>query len=706
MSFLSSYNSEFLSARITQKGRNAIAKGNFNIEYFQIGDSEFDYSSSFAIMTGLTTHQKVMSPFDKESGIKYPYKLDNTSGSAIYGVPIQESTTYTIRNIMGPAGYLSEYNEYNPTYSSGTTIHCGFDRMSITRLSGSTTLDVSSASGSMFYNCGFITVMFGEFGGSDPNLPVLTGNSNSYIYKVTGYTTGATYDTLYLDRPTPNLTGLTGNIHVICNDCNGEYNPCVSGSIDFEGQLNSWTLNVVWGMKPIGSDVGAIDESLSGYTSNRFVSTKSLLGYTTDDQTFTNISGTSISYPTSFVNSYGENILVEPQEQRCIAIVHFSDLGDLSGDPERFYRYDDFISYDSGSLTPIAIDRDGNDIDDYQYFEVYLPFVLYHRTTGTTYGAVFTMDSTDYYINSSINDRHQLLFRYLLDETGVKVGKVFPKNKIVVFDDQELVAILDSRSNRKFTLGAPKVNLTPSDEILANDALLSGSTNQNVWVTYLLSNSDTASPYNFLPSNYYVKVTGTTTPSDVTVKFTGTTFQYMTTALSGITDGYVAKKFKILAQRTNGSNLPSPDSWKVIDFTTQAGGDGTSYMNPTGLTGNTFVITEALYDAASIFDLETYMGSDYLLSLSATTETQFGEEQPFPGSVRLIRAIDVEQMDFKVNLPSTQFLETQNPTYVSGNKYVTEVGLLNGNKEVMVISKAAIPVQRTGTQVFSIRLDF
>ena len=54
MSFLSNNNSEFLSARITQKGRNSIAKGNFVISYFQIGDSEFDYTTPF---TGLTDHE-------------------------------------------------------------------------------------------------------------------------------------------------------------------------------------------------------------------------------------------------------------------------------------------------------------------------------------------------------------------------------------------------------------------------------------------------------------------------------------------------------------------------------------------------------------------------------------------------------------------------------------------------------------------------
>ena len=60
-----------------------------------------------------------------------------------------------------------------------------------------------------------------------------------------------------------------------------------------------------------------------------------------------------------------------------------------------------------------------------------------------------------------------------------------------------------------------------------------------------------------------------------------------------------------------------------------------------------------------------------------------------------------------VNLPSSQFTTTQNPTYPSGaEKRITEVALLNSNKEVMVIAKTAKPVKRSGTQVFAVRLDF
>lgn len=713
MSFLDSNNSEFLSARITQKGRNSIAKGNFNIEYFQIGDSEFDYNLIYSGLTGQTTHQKVLSPIDKETGVKYPYKISSSTSGTTYGTPVDRASTDTIRNIMGPAGFVSEYNEFVSCTGISTTIQCETQLIDITSLTGGTSIEVLT--GTSFNECEYITVVFDEF---CTTTSAISGNSSSLIYKIES----VSGNTLNLDRNTPNFTGLTGNIQVVCNKCEIEYpasevvDGCLPYPVDNLDQQNPWTLNIVWGQKPIGSDVGTTNESLSGYTGNRFISTKEFLGYTSTGQTFENLTGgtitgfSSTSVGTGFKNSFNELVEVTPKEQRSIAIIHYSELGDLINEPDRFYKYDDYISYDSGELISLAVDREDNDITDSEYFEVFIPFIYYHRNTGSTYGAIFYMDSTDYYIRSTKNDRHDLLFRYLIDEQGNKVGKVFPKNKIVVFDDQELVAVLDYRSNRKYTLGAPKVTAVPSNETIAN-SIISGTTGQTFYVTYMLSETDTSvSPLNTLPSNYYVKLsvnnTGDTTyqtvtyPSDINVKFSGSTFDFFND--SGFLSELKPQRFYILIQETtdNTNRLPNSDDWKIIDYTTEAGGSSLS-----GLTGTTFTITKDDLDNANPFDLEDFMGSNYLLT-GTTIDSQFGDEQPFPGSVRLVRASDVEQMNFLVNLPSGTFETTQNPTYTTGNKYITEIALLNSNKEALVKGKTAIPVKREGTQVFSLRLDF
>jgi hypothetical protein len=109
--------------------------------------------------------------------------------------------------------------------------------------------------------------------------------------------------------------------------------------------------------------------------------------------------------------------------------------------------------------------------------------------------------------------------------------------------------------------------------------------------------------------------------------------------------------------------------------------------------------------AGTPYNIESFLGN--LPDKTQTTSPQFGDPQPFPGSVKLTRATDVQVLNFMVNLPSSQFITTQNPTYVTGQqKRITEVALLNDNKEPLIMAKSSKPIQRIGNQVFSVRLDF
>lgn len=112
-----------------------------------------------------------------------------------------------------------------------------------------------------------------------------------------------------------------------------------------------------------------------------------------------------------------------------------------------------------------------------------------------TIGARFHMDSVDYYINSSATDVRQnnLKYRYLLDEQDNRVGKVFVDKKIIVFDDQEIVAALDYKSNRRYTLPIPKISLVPIDMKCGTNGsstpLLSGTT-ETLFVSYIFAVDD------------------------------------------------------------------------------------------------------------------------------------------------------------------------------------------------------------------------
>jgi hypothetical protein len=751
MSFLNSNNGEYLSARITQKGRKAIAKGNFKIDYFQIGDSEFDYTTSL-------TNQKVFSPFDKEGGVKYPFKYESSTSSTTYGNPISNYLEpVPLRNSMSPAGFVSQYDifgtstkvltpitgtTFTETYS-GTTIETLIGSIPFSGLTGTNQITFTKNSGINLNQTGYTTLVFDTFPTgytlNNKNEKIVknyipTGKTNSLVYRYSGGTaTTGTTQTITLDRNVPNfalMAGLSGNVRILSNN----YLPELTDSFN----LDPWTMNIVWD----NSIIGAIsdDESITGYTSNIYQSTKQFLGYTTSSgQTFVTAQGLSSTgftiTGTSFANSMSTGstdgddiIMVTPEDQRTVAIIHYSELGDIDINPERFFKYDDYISTSTSTGSTVTSD-DSSDLD---YFEVFIPFILYHRSPGTI-GATFTIDTTSYYIKSNVTTTKQALeYRYLLDVNGYKVGKVFINNKVIVFDDQELVAVLDYRSNRKYTLPSPRVYATPTNSTATN-SMLTGTTGQTVWVTYMLEYTGNTK-LNSLPCNYFNKVRlgsatdgcTSSTPSNISFKFGDSTISelgFLKTNTTGITEGFIANKFTALVQIVNSATgTPISSEWRKIDLTSEVGGDGSSLIGVSGFTGKTFTITKTQYDAASSnkFDLETHLNdlqSNYLGDTNSTTQSQFGDEQPFPGSIKLVRASDIEQMNFLINLPTGTFGDipnnergiSQNPTYPTTgttSTYITEVALLNSNKEPLVIAKTPTPIKRAGTQVFAVKLDF
>jgi hypothetical protein len=163
-------------------------------------------------------------------------------------------------------------------------------------------------------------------------------------------------------------------------------------------------------------------------------------------------------------------------------------------------------------------------------------------------------------------------------------------------------------------------------------------------------------------------------------------------------NGYLANKFYILCQITDNGTLPDSSLWKRMDFTTEAGASLLGLKNGP----ITFTINNTKYTGASSFSLGDFVtGTDYTTS----SGPYFGDEQAFPGSVRVVRGTEFEEMNYKINLPSGKFTQSQQPN-APANPYITEIALLNDNKDVMVIAKTSHPVQRTGNQVFAVKLDF
>jgi hypothetical protein len=646
MSFLdTNYRGFTIATRLTQKGRESIANGNFVITHFAVGDSEYSYTNS-------TTSQMVMAPFDDYGNVKYP--LLYVEGGTPYGIPVSLREVEECSNVMGPAGFVS-----------GSYIKSGYETVS--SFTGNTDT-ITVGAGSNYATGSFITLALNANKLDDD---LITGKTNSYVYKVVS--TGST--SITLDREVPVLPST--NVVVIQNDNEFE-NPVPTDTTE---QHNPWTLNVVWDQKPIG--LSNTHRSITGYTSNNYVGTKEFFGYKLSE-------GQTYNTGTTITNTVNELITITPEEQKAIAIIHYSKNGD-NVDPNRFFKYDDHISTTSVGYTP----PNESTLSDEEYFQVHIPFLLYHRNDSSSIGATFHMGTIDKQIVSSYNSRFVLKYRDLLDEQDVRVGKIFYNQQVIIFDDEEIVTALDYKSNRKFTLPAPKVSA-----IITNDPITDLTTGKTMWVTYMLSYSGDTNT-NSLPCNYYTKLTGSTTPHSVSVKFGSDEFQYLQTTTGNTINGHIANEFYLLFQITNNGEYPDSDGWSYYKQTGITL-NGAGLIESAQLANKTFTINESDVDGATTsFNLGDFMTSDF----TTTSGPYFGDEQPFPGNINVVRSTELQRLTFRINLPSDKFITSQNPTHTSESIMITEVALLNSNKETLIMGKMSEPYSRD-IGSFDVQLDF
>jgi hypothetical protein len=129
------------------------------------------------------------------------------------------------------------------------------------------------------------------------------------------------------------------------------------------------------------------------------------------------------------------------------------------------------------------------------------------------------------------------------------------------------------------------------------------------------------------------------------------------------------------------------------------------YITEAGLTSNTFVINTDNYNSqTSGYTLSNYMsipynGEDSLLN--------FGDEFFFYGSIETDIQATIYEMRYLINLSRNQFTNTSNPTYTSGSTaYVSEIGLYDRDKDLIVVSKLQSPEIRQGIQQYVVKLDF
>jgi hypothetical protein len=172
-----------------------------------------------------------------------------------------------------------------------------------------------------------------------------------------------------------------------------------------------------------------------------------------------------------------------------------------------------------------------------------------------------------------------------------------------------------------------------------------------------------------------VQVSGETTYGSYTgtcPTYSAVTASTICSEFCNVQNGFIANKFEIICQKIDGNGRPEPTEWKIIDFTDQLSGSTINgFLTQSGLTGNTFVITQDLYDNA-----DTYVLTDYIhLPTGTTTNLNFGDEyDPITGKPVLptkesFNNRDLGYADFNSGIMLTGYANERSTYYVGGSFY-------------------------------------
>lgn len=753
MAYILKNTSGLVNTRITDIGRQKISQGNFNITYFQVGDSEVSYN---AISGFNQTNSVVLEPaFNSQNGapvpqanfqnVKYPYYVDTLSG-ATYGIPFMDSIVSNVYNVAPMRGFFSADTTTLPTSWSAKTgseyvkTPNYYADMSTLRFNQNTiTLnqDICNTATTYSFSAGdFVTVYYDGLG--------LSNCSCNYSSVTSACTT--VYSPYNPCPPVPpsdracfmsfqsctpiltyRITEVNGNIITVDRKVPNYATPSIGGEarvliypsgmtnfydsatpephwnqdvLNFESvcdidlfNVNVWNMNIPWSESPAGLN-SSNNKDYTNFGSVNYLGSKEFFGYS-------NSNGQTDSDSVYYYNSLGDKITVQGKDQKTIAIVHYTN------------NTIDFVYGEKFALQPYDPLNETNTVGMARNFRFTIPWLQWHKSADCCQGQTFYVDPEgfdelglfqEHYLTSNKNtDMNNPGQRYyhlwdtnpnVIDGYPSRIGKVFPDLNTIVIDDEEIIAAMSYKSNRNWTLPAPRLSLsTPNGE-----GVLTGNTDY-MYVTYRFSNSLFYT--NSLHCNYYTSILGpnqtcNSTSQDVAIVFGNEL---------GCLGNFTYDSFEILCQKVSGEGRPTPTGWKKINAMNQLsattiGGN----ITISGITGTTLYITKSDYDSAPTYNLNNYIT---LPTVGQTGQTlNFGDEYYFYGDIETEIQATIYEMRWLCNLNQNEFNNPSNPTWSVGTpSYISEVALYDNVRDLMAIAKLQSPIQRQSIQQFLVKLD-
>ena len=625
MGFIIKNTAGLINTRLTDIGREKLSQGNFNISYFQIGDSEVSYNTlptsynqfdTVILEPSFNAQNSSGVPQSNKSNVKYPYYVDGVTGNT-YGIPFMDSQVSPVYNRAVMRGFFTGNTSADTISWSALTnnsyaINANYV-VQMSSLDGTDTITlISSVSnpdsvrepaigdiitiyydGNGLTNCGCInlptptptpTVSLSSDGSTPTPTPTPSSSSSNLFpcesptpsptpsktpcltpstsrvcplppspdclvdisscysmltYRIVNICLGV----VTLDRPTPNFTNLITECYarVIVYPPNmttiyDSYTPSRHWNdnvINFESvnytdefDVKIWNMNIPWSENPAGL-ISSISKDYTNFGSVAYLGAKEYFGYGSS-------SGQIDSSSTYYNNSFGDKINVTPEQQKAVGIIHYTN------------QTVDFFYGEKFALQPFDPSNPVDTTGEARNFKVHIPWLMWHKNPNCCNGQTFWVDPPGFedldlfqvqYLQSTKNiDMNNPGMRYYhlwdtnanIDGIPNRIGKVFPDDKLVVIDDEEIIAAMSYKSNRNWTLPSPKISLITPNTCGNDNSTVTGiltGTTEYLYVTYRLSNTELFT--DSLHCNYYSLIQGPNidcnpvTSQNVSVRFGG-----------------------------------------------------------------------------------------------------------------------------------------------------------------------------------------
>lgn len=714
MSYIIKSTSPFVSIKLTEMGRENLSKGQLNFSYWAIGDSELNYDREAIVDANqldasLSGASKVLRPFDRQPNIKS--FITTTDGAHLTTLTAQDINVVkaVVNNQAKERGFFSS-STMTYTTMTGSPYTQSIEGINNVTITGGTVLYVSTAT----------TINVGDFIrlkiNNNVTSPIMLENETPlpnlwFKVQATGATGGAT-TMVTVDRNLPNLSDQSSSGTYLFVYKGGEvadsygYETATaywdSGTLSFDSATNItcddvkiWNMNNVWceNLAGItGLSTTKLYEDYTKFGSYNYLGTKNpYLEYLCYSQ-----NSSKIDYC-----GKGPNYSYVDPVNKSISILHYTNntISNL---------YGEFFYIDSTKNKNLSIT---------------IPDIMYHRrdfatASGTTMGMSFIASGMTQMIGSSDIEYIDLIEdpSMIGASTPQVVGKVLPQLKMVVIDNDEIVAAMSYKSNRNWTLPPLTAFLSAPTGGTSTGLVDIGKT---IYLTYTLENNTGTGLTTSLPCQTYIKVTNTTSGTkDVSFSISDVDLlPYMRKIEDPSYDGlgFYAYNFKLLYQIVGNENdRPDPGAWKTYDYTsTLITQTASETIDPILLENQTpasngFILDMSLDSVATTFDLISQ------LSMPANTQPenlQFGDERFFYGNLDTYIGATIYKTLFDININTSKYSLTTNPTRSlqsstnPPNIKVTEVGIYNSNQELVVIGKLSEPVALLPGQTIMLELS-